>query len=167
MKKLLPLMATFLLAASGCAQTPTVTAVQAPAQPLSLQEAVRIGLEKNPTLKAGDACAQAVHRGITAARSFRYPRADFAEGFTRGNNPVYVFGTLLTQRQFAAPNFALGFLNTPPPLDNFRAAFTATQPAAQLGYGHSGPPTTDRNMQPKPMASAFDGHPRRGPDCVA
>jgi outer membrane protein TolC len=133
MKKLLLLMATFLLAVSACAQTPTVTVAQASAQPLSLQEAVRIALEKNPTLKAADAYAQAVQQGITAAKSFRYPRVDFAEGFTRGNNPVYVFGTLLTQRQFTASNFALSFLNTPPPLDNFRTAFTATMPLYDAG----------------------------------
>jgi outer membrane protein TolC len=46
-------------------------------------------------LQAADAYAQAVQQGITAAKAFRYPRLDFAEGFTRGDNPVYVFGTLL------------------------------------------------------------------------
>jgi len=133
MKKLLPLMATFLLAAGAGAQTPTPPAPQSPARPLSLPEAVRIALEKNPTLKAADAYADAVQQGITAAKSLRYPRLDFAEGFSRGNNPVYVFGTLLTQRQFTASNFALGFLNTPPPLDNFRTAFTATMPLYDAG----------------------------------
>jgi outer membrane protein TolC len=58
---------------------------------------------------------------------------DFVEGFTRGNNSVYVFGTLLTQRQFTAANFALGFLNTPPPLDDFRTAFLATMPLYDAG----------------------------------
>jgi outer membrane protein TolC len=53
------------------------------------------------------------------------PRVDISEGFTRGNNPVYVFGALLTQRQFTTANFDLGFLNTPPPLDNFRTQFSA------------------------------------------
>ena len=126
-------MAAFPLAAGASAQTPTATAGQAPTQPLSLPEAVRIALEKNPTLKAADAYAQAVQQGIAAAKSFRYPRVDFSEGFTRGNNPVYVFGTLLTQRQFTASNFALGFLNTPPPLDDFRTAFTATMPLYDAG----------------------------------
>jgi outer membrane protein TolC len=126
-------MATFLLAAGACAQTPTVTAGPAPAQPFSLAEAVRLALEKNPRLQAAGAYAQAVQQGITAAKSFRYPRVDFSEGFTRGNNPVYVFGTLLTQRQFTQANFALGFLNTPPPLDNFRTAFTATLPLYDAG----------------------------------
>ncbi|MGO9272151.1 MAG: TolC family protein [Terriglobia bacterium] len=133
MKKLSPLMATFLLAAGAGAQTPTVTTAPAPARRLSLPDAVGIALKKNPTLQAADAYAEAVQQGITAAKSFRYPRLDFAEGFTRGNSPVYVFGTLLTQRQFTASDFGLGFLNTPPPLDNFRTAFTATMPLYDAG----------------------------------
>ena len=72
-------MATFLLAVSACAQTPTVTAAQAPAQPLSLPEAVRLALEKNPRLQAADAYAQAVQQGIAAAKSFRYPRVGSAD----------------------------------------------------------------------------------------
>ena len=61
----------------------------------------------------------------TVAKAARMPRVDFSEGFTRGNNPVYVFGGLLTERQFSAGDFALNFLNTPPPLDNFRTQFSA------------------------------------------
>ena len=94
-------------------------------QKLTLPEAVRMALEKNPTVQAAVAYAQAVHEGIAEARAARMPRVDFSEGFTRGNNPVYVFGALLTQRQFTTANFDLGFLNTPPPLDNFRTQFSA------------------------------------------
>ena len=52
-----------------------------------------------------------------------YPRFDFHQDFTRGNNPVYVFGTKLTQRQFSADDFQLNALNTPLPLDNFQTRF--------------------------------------------
>ncbi|MGA2987259.1 MAG: TolC family protein [Terriglobia bacterium] len=102
-------------------------------QNLTLPEAVRMALEKNPTVQAALAYAQAVHEGIAEARAARLPRVDFSEGFTRGNNPVYVFGALLTQRQFTAANFDLGFLNTPPPLDNFRTQFTAALPLYDAG----------------------------------
>jgi outer membrane protein TolC len=67
-----------------------------------------------------------VEAGIGEARAGHAPRIDFSEGFTRGNNPVYVFGSLLTQRQFTAADFALNKLNTPTPLDNFRTQFTAS-----------------------------------------
>jgi outer membrane protein TolC len=102
-------------------------------QILTLQQAVQVALEKNPTVQAAGAYAEAVKRGIAVGESPRYPRVDFNENFTRGNNPVYVFGSLLEQRQFSAANFALPFLNVPPPLDNFQTAFTAKMPLYDAG----------------------------------
>ena len=131
MNRSFPILGAILLAVGAPAQTPPPSTGSA--QPITLQEAVGIALEKNPGIQAADAYARAVQEGITAAKSFRYPHLDFAEGFTRGNNPVYVFGTLLTQRQFTAADFALGFLNTPPPLDDFRTGFIATMPLYDAG----------------------------------
>src|SRR5271157_1997718 len=113
-----------------------LASAQSPAptpQSLTLPEAVHMALEKNPTVQAAVAYSQAVHEGIAEARAARFPRVDFSEGFTRGNNPVYVFGALLTQRQFTAANFALDYLNTPPPLDIFRTQFTAALPLYDAG----------------------------------
>jgi outer membrane protein len=116
-QSLLAILCSCLLAgAQASAPTP---------QNLTLPEAVREALEKNPTVQAADAYAKAVHEGIAEARAARMPRVDFSEGFTRGNNPVYVFGALLTQRQFTASDFALDSLNTPRPLNNFRTQFSA------------------------------------------
>ena len=100
---------------------------------MTLADAVRVALEKNPTVQAVVAYAQAVHEGIAEAKAARLPRLDFSEGFTRGNNPVYVFGGLLTERQFRASDFGLNFLNTPPPLDIFRTQFTAAVPLYDAG----------------------------------
>ena len=121
-------VSAFILSATqfAWAQTP-------PPQALTLQDAVAVALKNNPTVQAADAYAEAVQQGITVAASARYPRVDFSEGVTRGNNPVYVFGSLLTQRQFAAQNFQLDFLNTPPPLDNFRTQFSASMPLWDAG----------------------------------
>jgi outer membrane protein TolC len=118
----------FLIAPCAAAQAPASTS-----QKMTLAEAVRLALEKNPTVQAADAYAQAVQEGISEAKASRLPRVDFSEGFSRGNNPVYVFGGLLTQRQFTAENFALSFLNTPPPLDNFRTQFSAVLPLYDAG----------------------------------
>jgi hypothetical protein len=60
------------------------------------------------------------------AKAGYFPRLDFSEGLTRSNNPVFVFSNLLTQRRFAAPDFVLGSLNFPLPLDNFRTQFAAS-----------------------------------------
>lgn len=130
MRRMVPLFFAFLLTTARVwAQAQPETK----SQPLTLQEAVRIALEKNPSLQAADAYAKAVEEGIAEAKAGHAPRVDFSEGFTRGNNPVYVFGSLLTQRQFTAGNFALNFLNTPTPLDNFRTQFTAAMPLFDAG----------------------------------
>jgi len=89
-------------------------------EPLTLEQAVRIALERNPELRAAGEESSAARARVGQARAAWFPRVDFSQGFTRGNNPVYVFGTLLTQRQFTAANFALAGLNAPPPLDNFQ-----------------------------------------------
>jgi outer membrane protein TolC len=104
-----------------------------PAQGMTLREAVAVALEKNPAVQAADAYAEAVEQGIAEAKAGRYPRLDFSETVMRGNNPVYVFGTLLTQRQFESRHFALNFLNTPPPLNNFRTQFSAQMPLYDFG----------------------------------
>jgi outer membrane protein TolC len=89
-------------------------------QPLTLETAVRTALDHNPALRASEEEDRAAAARAAQARAAWFPRLDLSQGFTRGNNPVYVFGTLLTQRRFTAANFALSELNTPHPLDNFQ-----------------------------------------------
>ncbi len=114
---------------------PGIAGAQAPSpsQKLTLPEAVEVALKNNPTVQAADAYAEAVRHGIAVAKADRYPSLDFSESFMRGNNPVYVFGSLLTQRQFTAHNFDLALLNVPPPLDNFRTQFSASMPLYDFG----------------------------------
>ncbi len=116
------------------AETPaSADQAQSASPTLTLRDAVALALKKNPAVNASVAYFQAVARGITQAQAGWYPRVDFSEGFTRGDNPVYVFGTLLTQRSFATPDFALSLLNTPLPLDNFQTRFAASLPLYDAG----------------------------------
>lgn len=90
------------------------------AQPLTLEQAVRIALHQNPALQTNADESEATRARQKQAQAEWFPRFDLQQGFTRGNNPVYVFGTKLAQRQFSAADFALNRLNTPTPLDNFQ-----------------------------------------------
>lgn len=99
----------------------------AAADPLSLPEAIRRSWQRHPSLAAAQAAARAADAGVAQAQAGRMPRVDFAETAMRGNNPVYVFGSLLTQRQFTAANFALPALNQPDFLNNFQSLLTAEQ----------------------------------------
>jgi outer membrane protein TolC len=51
-----------------------------------------------------------------------------SQNVTQGNNPVYVFGSLLEQANFKAQNFDLNALNNPSPLHNFRTSLSLRAP---------------------------------------
>ena len=94
--------------------------------PLTLQQAVRIALEKNPLRKVSVADARVSSADVLAARSVLMPRVTFSETATRGNDPVYVFGSRLRQQRFTGDDFSLNKLNTPLPFGNFSTRFGGT-----------------------------------------
>jgi outer membrane protein TolC len=98
---------------------------QAAAQ-LTLPQAVEIALEKNPAKKAALADTKAASADVREARSFLMPHLTFSETGTRGNDPVYVFGSKLRQQRFSSADFALNQLNTPTPFGNFSTRFGGT-----------------------------------------
>ena len=93
---------------------------------LTLQQAVNIALEKNPQRKAALADTKAASADLKEARSFLLPHITFSEAATRGNDPVYVFGSKLRQQRFTTADFALNVLNTPTPFGNFATRFGGT-----------------------------------------
>ncbi|HVB32850.1 MAG TPA: TolC family protein [Patescibacteria group bacterium] len=118
------LIAFLICAAGGAARAQ---------QPLTLRQAVELALKQNPALRAAREEADVAHARVGEARAGWLPRLDVHQSFTRGDNPVYVFGALLTQRQFTAANFALSALNQPSPLDNFQ-----TQVSGEVSLFDSG-----------------------------
>jgi outer membrane protein TolC len=90
---------------------------------LTLQQAVKIALEKNPLHKAAVADTRVASADVREARSVLMPRLTFSETATRGNDPVYVFGSKLRQQRFTAADFTLNKLNTPLPFGNFSTRF--------------------------------------------
>jgi len=105
-------------------------------EPLSLRDAVKLALAHNQTIAAASAGACAAEARIGEARSGRLPKLNYSESFNRGNNPVFVFSSLLTQHQFAAANFSLGPLNRPDALNNFQSHLTVDQVVYDGGRTH-------------------------------
>ena len=66
----------------------SLPAQQLSAQPLTLRDAVRIALEKNPQHKMAVADSRAASDDIGLARSNLLPHLTFSETATRGNDPV-------------------------------------------------------------------------------
>ncbi len=92
--------------------------------PLTLPEAVKMTLANNPMHKAAMADSKAASAGVREARAPMLPRIMFAENFTAGNDPVFVFGTKLRQQEFTAADFALNELNRPTPIGNYASRFS-------------------------------------------
>jgi outer membrane protein len=108
---------------------------------LTLAEAVSRALENNPDLAVDEPGLQAAHSEFKAARAGYLPRLDFEQSYLAGDNPVFVFGTLLTQRRFTVGNFALPSLNDPSSVDNLQTRATVQQSIWDFGR------TSDRREQ--------------------
>ncbi len=112
------LVAGLGLAAPAAAQTPS---------PLTLTQAVARARAQNPEAGSAAAAEREAAERLIQARAGYFPKVDFTESWQRGNQPVFVFGSLLAQRQFTAADFALAALNHPDAVNNFRAGFTVEQ----------------------------------------
>ena len=94
---------------------------------LTLREAVDLALHSNPLVAASDAGEKEAEARIHQTRSGYLPRLQFSESLQRGNNPVFVFSSLLAQRQFSDANFARGSLNRPDAMNNYQSQLTVEQ----------------------------------------
>lgn len=101
--------------------------------PLSLADAVASALRGHPAVHSSEAAESAAAARVKGARSGYFPKLDYQESFTRSNNPVFVFGSLLEQHRFGSANFDIGTLNRPGALDNFQSALTVEQLAYDGG----------------------------------
>jgi outer membrane protein TolC len=75
---------------------------------------------------------------IQRAQSGFWPRVDVTETVQRGNQPVFVFGSLLAQRRFTAANFSIPALNHPDPVTNTRTAIVVDQSIFEAGLTRLG-----------------------------
>src|SRR5436305_14487413 len=105
-----------------------ILAAPLPAQEaLTLRQAVDLALRSNPLVAAADAGEKEAEARIHQAHSGYLPRVQFSESLQRGNDPVFVFSSLLTQHQFSEANFAIGSLNRPDAMNNYQSQLTVEQ----------------------------------------
>lgn len=95
---------------------------------LTVDAAVARATSANPAVRVSATAEREAQARLSQARAGRLPTADFTETLQRGNQPVFVFSSLLAQRQFAASNFAIDALNHPAALTNYRSAVTVDAP---------------------------------------
>jgi outer membrane protein TolC len=96
--------------------------------PLTLDEAMSRARETTAEARASEAGVAEAGARVAGARSGFWPRVDVSETIQRGDQPVFVFGSLLSQRRFTAANFAIPALNNPDAVTNTRTAVAVQQP---------------------------------------
>ncbi|MBI1951083.1 MAG: TolC family protein [Acidobacteria bacterium] len=105
---------------------------------LTLPEAIRTGLVRNPALLAQRAEAGASGADLEAALAARWPRVFTEASWHATDNPVAAFGDKLTSAQFAAADFAIDSLNHPDAVDHAGAALVLEAPLYTSGRIRAG-----------------------------
>ena len=72
-------------------------------EPLTLRQAINQALGQSPEAAIAQAGNQDAKASATLARTALFPQLTFTEDISRGNDPVYAFGTRLRQRQSRRP----------------------------------------------------------------
>jgi outer membrane protein TolC len=94
---------------------------------LTLDDAVGEALTGNRSLQSARAATSQAEAAVREARAGFFPRIHLAEAWRRGDQPVFVFSSLLSSRRFAASNFAIDALNHPDPVGFFQTAVGVEQ----------------------------------------
>ena len=94
---------------------------------LTLEEAMNQARGNTAEARALVSTTAEAEARVRQAQSGFWPRVDLTETVQRGNQPVFVFSSLLSQRRFSAANFAIPALNHPDPLTNTRTGIVVEQ----------------------------------------
>jgi outer membrane protein TolC len=106
--------------------------------PLTLEEAMKRAQGETAEARALASAIGETDARIQRAQSGFWPRVDVSETIQRGNQPVFVFGSLLSQRRFTAANFAIPALNHPDAVTNTRTAVVLDQAVFDAGLTRLG-----------------------------
>ncbi|MDR3776433.1 MAG: TolC family protein [Terracidiphilus sp.] len=93
---------------------------------MTLRQAINQALGQSPEAAIARAGNLEAKSAATMARTQLLPQLNFTEDISRGDDPVYAFGTRLRQRQFTQADFALNALNRPQPIGNFATRFSGS-----------------------------------------
>lgn len=105
----------------------------ATAEPITLEQALRMASEANAGLLAARAGAMAQRERGEAARRARWPRLVLGSGFAHTDNPALVFSQKLNSGQFQDSDFAVTGLNDPTFFSHFTTTVTAEVPIDLFG----------------------------------
>ena len=85
--------------------SPPLSQAETP-EALTLSQAIETALKNNPLIRMTLSGREIADAQLREARAGWFPLLQFSETFTRGNNPVFVFGSLLEQARFSPAEFS-------------------------------------------------------------
>jgi outer membrane protein TolC len=100
---------------------------------LTLEDAMRRAQIQSTEARALSAAIGEADSRIDEARSAFWPRVDMSESVQRGDQPAFVFSSLLSQRRLTAATFAIPALTHPDPVTNIRTTVTLEQVVFDAG----------------------------------
>ncbi|HWG21522.1 MAG TPA: TolC family protein [Terracidiphilus sp.] len=103
-----------------------VGSLAAAQEPLTLRQAIQQALGASPEAKIAGADMHEAKAGAFLARTQLLPQLSFTEDISRGDDPVYVFGSKLRQQGFTQTDFAVNALNRPQPIGNFSSRLSGS-----------------------------------------
>ncbi|MDD5435739.1 MAG: TolC family protein, partial [Nitrospira sp.] len=129
MKSPIVIIATFVVVSLLSFSSSLRAADETPtSKPLTFKEFYQKVLAYYPKLKQQDANVNlAIARKLQAVSGF-LPRIQGVTSVTRGDDPVFVFGSLLHEGAFTSDDFALGRLNTPRPHTTYNVSLEGQMP---------------------------------------
>lgn len=116
------LSAVLAVSPGAWAQQPAVGAGAPASGSVSLSSVVEAAVKRSPRLEGSRAAVVEARENLAEVTYRRLPSLAARTGFTRGNDPVYAFGTLLQQRAFTPADFAVDRLNHPSPRNAIRSS---------------------------------------------
>ena len=120
------------------------------AEPWSLERALDYALAHNPDARIAQQRIAAAQAGLEQANSAFWPRLQVQSGYTRTDNPMMVFGSILNQRSYST---SLNF-NDVPDVDDLNARGILTVPLYAGGRNAAGRQSAKANTEAAKQESA-------------
>ena len=120
------------------------------AEPWTLERALDYALAHNPDARIAQQRIAAAQAGLEQANSTFWPRLQVQSSYTRTDNPMLAFGSILNQRSYSS---SLNF-NDVPDVDNLNARGIVTVPLYAGGRNVAGRQAAKANTEAAKQESA-------------
>jgi outer membrane protein len=106
------------------------------AEPWTLERAIRFALTNSPDVRLAQQRINAARAGLEQANSAFWPRLQFQSSYTRTDNPMMAFGSILAQHAYS-PSFVPSY-NDLPDMDDMNVRGLVTMPLYAGGRSVAG-----------------------------